>query len=58
MKNGGKICPPFLNNSNERLNMEKTFVYMVSDEDYSPIFVLEAEEPFISNLKMERHLDI
>ena len=24
---------------------------MVSDEDYSPIFVLEAEEPFISNLK-------
>ena len=34
-----------------RLNIEKTFVYMVSDEDYSPIFVLEAEEPFISNLK-------
>lgn len=31
--------------------MEKTFVYMVSDEDYSSIFVLEAEEPFISNLK-------
>lgn len=31
--------------------MEKIFVYMVSDEDYSPIFVLEAEEPFISNLK-------
>ena len=28
-----------------------SFVYMVSDEDYSPIFVLEAEEPFISNLK-------
>lgn len=34
-----------------RLNIEKTFVYMVSDEDYSPIFVLEAEESFISNLK-------
>ena len=31
--------------------MEKTFVYMVSDEDYSSIFALEAEEPFISNLK-------
>ena len=28
-----------------------SFVYMVSDEDYSPIFVLEAEEPFISGLK-------
>lgn len=28
-----------------------SFVYMVSDEDYSPIFVLEAEEPFISRVK-------
>lgn len=34
--------------------MEKTFVYMVSDEDYSPIFVLEAEESFISNLKKKK----
>lgn len=34
-----------------------SFVYMVSDEDYSPIFVLEAEEPFISGLKTEKHLD-
>ena len=33
-----------------------SFVYMVSDEDYSPIFVLEAEEPFISGLKAIKNI--